>query len=81
MVPLLYSRFKTSIDAIVCDGAQLLALLFLHAERWAYALALAAAGLTWQLLDSDNCSVVVQSSAAAGAALGVLVWRVAAAEC
>lgn len=79
-VPWLYNKFKRSIDALVCEAVHFLTLLLVHAERWAYGLALLAAGLVWQLLDSEGGSLVVQGSAAGLAAVAVLVWRVAVAD-
>ncbi|WIA22271.1 hypothetical protein OEZ85_004591 [Tetradesmus obliquus] len=81
-VPWLYSKFRPVIDAVVYDGLHLLTLLVVHAERWAYVLAALAAALVWQMMASadGSGSLVVQGSAAAGAGLAVLVWRVAVAE-
>uniref|UniRef100_A0A383WN01 Reticulon-like protein n=1 Tax=Tetradesmus obliquus TaxID=3088 RepID=A0A383WN01_TETOB len=81
-VPWLYSKFRPVIDAVVYDGLHLLTLLVVHAERWAYGLAALAAALVWQMMASadGSGSLVVQGSAAAGAGLAVLVWRVAVAE-
>jgi hypothetical protein len=81
-VPWLYSKFRPVIDTVVYDTLHLLTLLAVHAERWAYGLAVLAAALVWQLISSEDGSgsLVVQGSAAALAGLAVLVWRVVVAE-
>lgn len=79
-VPWLYTKFKRHIDTLVYDCMHFLTLLVVHAERWAYGLALVAAAVVWQLMESEAGSVIVQGSMAALAGLAVLVWRVAVAE-
>lgn len=79
-VPWLYNKFKRSIDTVVYETMHFLTLLVVHAERWAYGVALLAGGLIWQLLESEEGSLVVRGSAAGLAAMAVLVWRVAVAE-
>eukprot|EP00878_Enallax_costatus_P015386 GHUV01016117.1.p1 GENE.GHUV01016117.1~~GHUV01016117.1.p1 ORF type:complete len:710 (+),score=275.29 GHUV01016117.1:103-2232(+) len=79
-VPWMYNKFKHTIDTVVYETINFLTLLVVHAERWAYALALLAGGLVWQLLESEEGSLVVRATAAALAATAVLVWRVAVAD-
>lgn len=79
-VPWMYSKFKHTIDTVVYETINFLTLLVVHAERWAYAVALLAGGLVWQLLEREEGSMVVQGTAAALAATAVLLWRVAVAD-
>jgi hypothetical protein len=83
-VPWLYKQFKTAIDTVVYDTLHFVTLLFVSAERWAYALSVLAAALTWQALEpadaSTGASLVVRGTAAAVAGLGVLLWRLIASE-
>eukprot|EP00879_Flechtneria_rotunda_P003072 GHRR01003292.1.p1 GENE.GHRR01003292.1~~GHRR01003292.1.p1 ORF type:complete len:691 (+),score=319.24 GHRR01003292.1:284-2074(+) len=75
-IPWLYSQFKQYLDNVVYEVVHFLMLLVVHAERWAYALAVLAFALVWQLMESEEGSLVVRGSAAGLAALTVLVWRV-----
>lgn len=74
--------FRPAMDAALSEALVLLTALLTHAERWAYVAAAAAAAGVWQLTEpgaggAGGGSLVVRCSAAAGAALCVLAWRLA----
>lgn len=69
----------------VCTACTCLSVLQVNAERWAYALAVLAAALTWQLLEPAEASawgasLVVRCTASGVSGLAVLLWRVLVSE-
>jgi hypothetical protein len=80
-VPWMYKQFRSVIDKVVYDTLHFMTLLVVNAERWAYAVAILAAALTWQVLEpadaaSSGASLVVRCTASGVAGLAVLLWRV-----
>lgn len=83
-VPWMYQQFRTAIDKVVYDTLHFLTLLLVNAERWAYAVAILAAALTWQVLEpaepGSGASLVVRCTASGIAGIAVLLWRVLVSE-